>query len=317
MNDMSENKETNTNLSSPLGARGSFNSPLGVRGSFSSKRLSQAIAFTIFKLMSYSVVAILILILGFIVYRGIGTVSWDFITKSPEDGMTKGGIYPAIVGTLYLVLGSSLFSFPIGILSGIYMNEYAAGNKVATFIRIMTNNLSGVPSVVFGLFGMALFVNTMGFGDSILAGSLTLGLLSLPLVIRTTEESLKAIDFSYREGSLALGATKLQTIWKVVMPMAFPNIITGLILSIGRVSGETAPILFTVAAYFLPKLPTSIFDQVMALPYHLYVITTSGTNIEASRGIAYGTALVLILIVLLVNILATILRNYFSKKVKI
>ena len=280
------------------------------------KRYSQAIAFTIFKLMSYAVVAILILILGFIVVRGIGVISWDFLTKAPEDGMTKGGIFPAIVGTMCLVVGSSIFSFPIGIMSGIYMNEYATGSKMATFIRIMTNNLSGVPSVVFGLFGMSLFVNTMKFGDSILAGSLTLGLLSLPLVIRTTEESLKAIENSYREGSLALGATKLQTIRKVVLPMAFPNIITGLILSIGRVSGETAPILFTVAAYFLPKLPTSIFDQVMALPYHLYVISTSGTDIEASRGIAYGTALVLIVIVLLVNLLANFLRNYFSKKVK-
>jgi phosphate transport system permease protein len=266
--------------------------------------------------MSYSVVAILILILGFIISKGIGVISWDFLSKAPEDGMTKGGIYPAIIGTLCLVAGSSLFSFPIGIMSGIYMNEYAAGSKIATFIRIMTNNLSGVPSVVFGLFGMSLFVNTMKFGDSILAGSLTLGLLSLPLVIRTTEESLKAIDQSYREGSLALGATKLQTIQKVVLPMAFPNIITGLILSIGRVSGETAPILFTVAAYFLPKLPHSIFDQVMALPYHLYVISTSGTNVEASRGIAYGTALVLIVIVLIVNLLANFLRNYFAKKVK-
>src|ERR1035437_3108320 len=169
------------------------------------KRLSQAIAFTIFKLMSYSVVLILFLILGFIVTKGIGVISWDFLTKAPEEGMTKGGIYPAIVGTLCLVAGSSIFSFPIGIMSGIYMNEYAAGSKVAAFIRIMTNNLSGVPSVVFGLFGMSLFVNTMKFGDSILAGSLTLGLLSLPLVIRTTEESLKAIDKSYREGSLALG----------------------------------------------------------------------------------------------------------------
>lgn len=280
------------------------------------KRWSQAIAFTIFKMMSYAVVAILFLILGFIVTKGIGVISWDFLTLAPEEGMTKGGIFPAIMGTIYLVLGSSLFSFPIGIMSGIYMNEYAKGNKVATFIRIMTNYLSGVPSVVFGLFGMSLFVNTMGFGDSILAGSLTLGLLSLPLVIRTTEESLKAIDQSYREGSLALGATKLQTIRKVVLPMAFPNIITGLILSIGRVSGETAPILFTVAAYFLPKLPTSIFDQVMALPYHLYVISTSGTDVEASRGIAYGTALVLIVIVLLVNLLANALRTYFSKKVK-
>jgi phosphate transport system permease protein len=286
------------------------------KNSDNKKRRSQAIAFSIFKLMSYSVVAILILILGFIVSKGIGVINWDFLTKAPEDGMTKGGIFPAIVGTLYLVVGSSIFSFPIGIMSGIYMNEYAGATKIATFIRIMTNNLSGVPSVVFGLFGMALFVNTMKFGDSILAGSLTLGLLSLPLLIRTTEESLKAIDNSYREGSLALGATKLQTIRKVVLPMAFPNVITGLILSIGRVSGETAPILFTVAAYFLPKLPTSIFNQVMALPYHLYVISTSGTNIEASRGIAYGTALVLIVIVLIVNLLANFLRNYFSKKVK-
>lgn len=281
-----------------------------------SKRISQAVAFTLFKLMSYLVVAILIVILGFIISKGIGVISWEFLTAQPEEGMTEGGIMPAIVGTFCLIIGSSLFSFPIGIMSGIYMNEYAANNKLAMFIRIMTNNLSGVPSVVFGLFGMSLFVNTLEFGDSILAGSLTLGLLSLPLVIRTTEESLKAIDNSFREGSLALGATKLQTIQKVVLPMAFPNIITGLILSIGRVSGETAPILFTVAAYFLPKLPTSIFDQVMALPYHLYVISTSGTDIEASRGMAYGTAFVLIVIILIVNILASILRNYFAKKVK-
>lgn len=280
------------------------------------KRIKQAIAFTLFKLMSYAVVGILVIILGFIIKQGIGVISWEFISSAPTEGMTKGGIFPAIVGTFYLVLGSSLFSFPIGIMSGIYMNEYAADNKLASFIRIMTNNLSGVPSVVFGLFGMSLFVNTMGFGDSILAGSLTLGLLSLPLVIRTTEEALKAIDNSFREGSLALGATKLQTIQKVVLPMAFPNIITGLILSIGRVSGETAPILFTVAAYFLPQLPNSIFDQVMALPYHLYVISTSGIDIEASRAMAYGTAFVLIVIILVVNVLASLLRSYFSKKVK-
>jgi phosphate transport system permease protein len=156
---------------------------------------------------------------------------------------------------------------------------------------------------------MTLFVNTLGFGDSILAGSLTLGLLVLPIVIRTTEEALKAVPDAYRSGSLALGATKLQTIRRVILPAAYSNIITGLILSIGRVSGETAPILFTVAAYFLPKLPTSIFDQVMALPYHLYVIATSGTNIEASRPIAFGTALVLITIVLLMNSLAALIRR--------
>ena len=255
------------------------------------KRTSQKFAFGFFTLLSYLVVAILFVILGFIIIKGGSVISWDFLTKAPEEGMTKGGIFPAIVGTFYLIVGSSIISFPIGIMSGIYMNEYATNGKVVRFIRIMTNNLSGVPSVVFGLFGMSLFVNALGWGDSIIAGSFTLALMSLPLIIRTTEEALKSIDDSFRHGSLALGATKLQTIRRVVLPMAFPNIITGLILSVGRVSGETAPILFTVAAYFLPQLPGSIFDQCMALPYHLYVISTSGTDIEASRGMAYGTAL--------------------------
>lgn len=282
----------------------------------SKKRLSQRMAFGFFSLLSYSVVAILFIILGFIAIKGAGAISWEFLTSAPTEGMTAGGIFPAIVGTLYLVLGSSLISFPIGIMSGIYMNEYATNGRVIRFIRIMTNNLSGVPSVVFGLFGMALFVNTLGWGDSIIAGSFTLALMSLPLIIRTTEEALKSIDDSFRHGSLALGATKLQTIRRVVLPMAFPNIITGLILSVGRISGETAPILFTVAAYFLPHLPKSVFDQCMALPYHLYVISTSGTDIEASRAMAYGTALVLIAIVLLVNLLANALRNYFARKVK-
>ena len=280
------------------------------------KRTSQKFAFGFFTLLSYLVVAILFVILGFIIIKGGSVISWDFLTKAPEEGMTKGGIFPAIVGTFYLIVGSSIISFPIGIMSGIYMNEYATNGKVVRFIRIMTNNLSGVPSVVFGLFGMSLFVNALGWGDSIIAGSFTLALMSLPLIIRTTEEALKSIDDSFRHGSLALGATKLQTIRRVVLPMAFPNIITGLILSVGRVSGETAPILFTVAAYFLPQLPGSIFDQCMALPYHFYVISTSGTDIEASRGMAYGTALVLIAIVLVVNLLANLLRNYFAKKVK-
>lgn len=272
------------------------------------KRTSQKFAFGFFTLLSYLVVAILFVILGFIIIKGGSVISWDFLTKAPEEGMTKGGIFPAIVGTFYLIVGSSIISFPIGIMSGIYMNEYATNGKVVRFIRIMTNNLSGVPSVVFGLFGMSLFVNALGWGDSIIAGSFTLALMSLPLIIRTTEEALKSIDDSFRHGSLALGATKLQTIRRVVLPMAFPNIITGLILSVGRVSGETAPILFTVAAYFLPQLPGSIFDQCMALPYHLYVISTSGTDIEASRGMAYGTALVLIAIVLVVNLLANLLQ---------
>mgnify|MGYP000293716008 FL=1 len=280
------------------------------------KKLSQRIAFIIFRILGIAVVGILFWILGFIIYNGVGVINWEFLTSAPTEGMTSGGIFPAIVGTMYLIIGSMIFAFPLGVMSAIYTNEYAGNSWIVKFIRVMTNNLGSIPSIVFGLFGMALFVNTLGFGDSIIAGSLTLGLLVLPLIIRTTEEALKAVPDSYRTGSLALGATKLQTIRRVVLPAALPNITTGLILSIGRVSGETAPILFTVAAYFLPKLPESMYDQVMALPYHLYVIATSGTDIEASRPIAYGTALVLIVIVLFMNILATILRRYFGKKVK-
>jgi len=274
-----------------------------------SKEVNQKIAFIIIKLLGLVVIGILVWIQGFIIFNGIGVISWEFLTEAPKDGMTAGGIFPAIVGTMCLVIGSMIFAFPLGAMAGIYMNEYTSNNLFVKIIRVVTNNLSGIPSIVFGLFGMTLFVNTLGFGDSILAGSLTLGLLALPVIIRTTEEALKAVPDAYRSGSLALGATKLQTIQRVILPAAFPNIITGFILSIGRVSGETAPILFTVAAYFLPKLPTSIFDQVMALPYHLYVIATSGTNIEASRPIAFGTALVLIVIVLMMNSLAALIRR--------
>ena len=280
------------------------------------KKLSEQAAFWLFRLMSIAVVGVLFWILGFIIVKGIGVISWEFLTGMPRDGMTAGGILPAIVGTLCLTLGSIVIAFPLGILSGIYISEYTRDNWLVKLIRIMTNNLSSVPSIVFGLFGMALFVNTLGFGDSIIAGSFTLALLVLPIVIRTTEEALRRIDDSYRLGSLALGATKLQTIRRVLLPMAMPNIITGLILSVGRVSGETAPILFTAVAYFLPKLPSSIFDQVMALPYHLYVIATSGTDLEATRPMAYGTALVLIAIVLVINLAANGLRRYFNKKVK-
>nr|WP_184227919.1 phosphate ABC transporter permease PstA [Porphyromonas circumdentaria] len=278
------------------------------------KKIEEKIAFTLFRLLGFSILGLLIALLGFIVYNGAGVLSWEFLSEFPTEGMTSGGIFPAIVGTICLVIGSMLLAFPLGTMSAIYMVEYAHKAKVAGFIRIMTNNLASVPSIVFGLFGMALFVNTLGFGDSILAGSCTLGILSLPLVIRTTEEALKAIPDSYRTGSLALGATKFQTIRRVILPAALPDIMTGLILAIGRVSGETAPILFTAAAYFLPHLPTSVFDQVMALPYHLYVIATTGVDLEASRPIAYGTALVLIIIVLLMNCSAMLLRNYLARK---
>ena len=256
------------------------------------KHIIQQTAFGCFRLLSYGVAALLFFILGFIIVKGIGVINWEFLSQAPSDGMTKGGIWPAIFGTCCLMAGSALFAFPTGVMSGIYMNEYAKDGKLVRFIRMMTNNLSGIPSIVFGLFGMAFFVNWLDFGDSILAGSLTLGLLALPIVIRTTEEAFKDL------------------------PDTMPRIITGLILSLGRVSGETAPILFTCAAYFLPKLPDSIFDQCMALPYHLYVVATSGTDIEAQMPIAYGTAFVLILIVLLMNLAANSIRKFFENKLK-
>lgn len=280
------------------------------------KQRSQAVAFWVLRILSFSVVAILFLILGYLVVKGASAISWEFVSESPREGMTAGGIFPAIVGTFFLVVGSLVFAFPIGLMAGIYMNEYAPAGPIRRFVQVMTNNLAGIPSIVFGLFGMSLFVNVLGFQSSILAGSLTLGLMALPVVIRTTEEALKSVDDSFRIGSLALGASKWQTTWRVVLPMALPNTMTGLILSIGRVSGETAPILFTAAAYFLTQLPHSIFDQVMALPYHLYVLATSGTHIEKSLPMAYGTALVLMMIVLGVNLLATLLRSWLSRRVK-
>jgi phosphate transport system permease protein len=282
----------------------------------SKKHIQQSVFFWLFRIMSILVVLILAAILFFIISRGISVISWDFLTKAPEQGMVKGGIFPAIIGTLCLIAGSLSFAFPVGVCSAIYMNEYMREGRMKSFLQLMTNNLAGVPSIVFGLFGMALFVNKLKFGDSIIAGSLTLGLLALPVIIRTTEEALKAVDNSYRLASYAMGASKLYTIKKVILPIALPDIITGFILSIGRVSGETAPILFTVAAYFLPRLPHSLHDQVMALPYHLYVLATSGTNIDEARPVAFGTALVLITIVLITNLIANAIRAYFNNKYK-
>lgn len=281
------------------------------------KKMSQLFFFNLFRLLSAAVVFILFSIIGFIAWKGIGVVTLTFITDVPKEGMTRGGVMPAIIGTVCLTLGSMLIAFPIGLLSGIYVSEFAKDNWVKRLIQMMTNNLAGVPSIIFGLFGMALFVNRLGFGDSILAGACTLALLVLPIIIRVTEESLNSINPELRRASFALGATRWQTTYRVLLPIAMPNIMTGWILSMSRVSGETAPILFTVAAYYLPHLPTSVYDQVMALPYHLYVLTTSGTNLEATRAMAYGTALLLILIVLCLNLLAGGLRRYLSKKVKI
>lgn len=276
----------------------------------------QGAGFLLVRLGTLVVVSSLFLILGFIFVKGASAISWEFLSEMPRNEMTAGGIFPAIVGTFYLMLGSSLISIPVGICTAIYLTEYAKNPKIVKVIRLGINNLAGVPSVVFGLFGLSLFVIFLGFGTSILAGSLTLGLLNLPVIIRSTEEALMVVPGTYREASLSLGATKWQTIYKVIVPNAMPGIMTGIMLSLGRAAGETAPIMFTAAAFFTPDLPVSVFNQVMALPYHIYVMATAGTHIQATRHLQYGTAIVLIGLVLILNITGMILRYRFRKNLR-
>jgi phosphate transport system permease protein len=246
-------------------------------------------------------------IVGYILVQGAPAISWEFLTGFPSNGMREGGILPAIVGTLYLAIGTAIFSVPLGIAASIYLAEYATENRLTRLIRIAIINLAGIPSVVYGLFGLGLFVLFLQFGTSILAGSLTLSIMTLPVIISTAEEALRAVPQSFRVVSISLGATKWQTIRKIVLHEAQPGILTGVILGLERAVGETAPILFTVAAFFLPRLPTSPMDETMALPYHLYVISTQvpGMPIE----IQYGTALVLLTFVLSMHALATVIRS--------
>ena len=273
------------------------------------KSIKQAIAFAVFRTLAGLVVGILLAVFLFIFFKGIGMMSWEFLTAPPKEGMLKGGIVTAIIGTFLLVIYSALIAFPVGILSGIYMNEYLKDGKAKQFITMITNNLAGIPSVVFGLFGLSIFVNILGWGVSVISGAFTLAIMILPIVIRTTEESLKQVEQNYRLASYAMGATQWQTIWKIVLPAAMPNIITGLILSIGRVAGETATIIFTAVAYFLPTIEFGIDKPVMALPYHLYVLSTSGIDLQASRNVAFGTALVLVSMIFILNLMANVLRK--------
>jgi len=248
-------------------------------------------------------------IIYFICIKGISIISWEFLTEAPRRGMTEGGVAPAIVGTLYLTMGAILFSLPLGLACAIYLCEYSPKGYVVNIIRMSINNLAGVPSVVFGLFGLAVFVKFLGFGVSILSGSLTLGIMVLPQIISASQEALIAVPQSYREASLALGANHWQTIKKIVLPSALPGILTGVILSIGRAAGETAPILFTAATFYTRGYPDSIFSEVMALPYHIYALMTEGTHPEKQTAIAYGCALILMLVVLLMSALAIFLRQ--------
>ena len=272
------------------------------------RQLKQTVAFAALRLCILLVLGALGGILLFVFIQGIGAISWTFISDIPRDSMTKGGIYPAILGTLYLTIGAMLVALPLGVASAVYLSEYATDGKLLRLVRLGIQNLAGVPSVVFGLFGLALFCVFFGAGTSIVAGSLTLGLLILPTVISASEEALRQVPATFREASLGVGATRWQTIRKVVLPAALPGILTGSILGLGRAAGETAPIMFTAATFYTRYLPESVFDEVMALPYHIYVLATAGTHIEQTRPLQYGTVLVLISLVLGLSLIAIFVR---------
>jgi phosphate transport system permease protein len=275
---------------------------------------TQSIMFFLLLLSTLLIVLPVGMIIVIIVVKGLPALSWQFLSDIPRQGMRAGGIFPAIVGTVYLVSGAVAFALPIGVLAAIYLSEYARANSLTRVIKLAIVNLAGVPSVVYGLFGLSLFVVFFGFGASILSGSLTLGIMILPIIITSSREALESVPAAFREVSLSVGASKWQTIRHIVLPNAVPGILTGTILGIGRAAGETAPILFTVAAFYLPQLPTSLFDQAMALPYHLYVISTQVPNVDEK--IRYGTALVLLILVLVVNLIAILIRYRFRKRKK-
>ncbi len=272
----------------------------------------QRLGFGFLVFVAIVVIVPIIIVVGSIILQGLPAISTEFLFAAPRDGMRAGGIWPAIVGTFWLTIGTAIFSVPLGIAIAIYLSEYARDNGFTRLIRLAIINLAGIPSVVYGLFGLGLFVLALQFGSSILAGSLTLSIMTLPVIISTSEEALRTVPQSFRTVSISLGGTKWQTIRKVVLPNALPGMITGVILGLERAAGETAPILFTVAAFFLPQLPNSIFDKTMALPYHLFVISTQVPNMPLQ--LQFGTALVLMAFVLSMNLAATIIRSYYRRK---
>lgn len=277
------------------------------------KQFTQILGFNFLRMCVLIVIAALVVILYDIASKGIGKINWEFLTAMPRKGMTEGGIFPAIVGTVMVTVITAILSIPLGMGCAIYLNEYARDNKITRIIRMSIRNLSGVPSIVYGLFGVVIFVQLMHLGTCILSAGFTLGLMTLPWTITASEEALKNVPNSYREGALALGATKWQAIKTNVLPYSIPGMLTGTILGLARAAGETAPILFTGAAFYLPFLPKSLFSQFMALPYHLYIMATQHHAIAKVRPIAYGTALVLITVVFLMNLFAVILRYHLRK----
>ena len=277
------------------------------RTSAERRNLTQQIGFLFLRVVAIIAVLPIIAILIYIVYKGAPAISWEFITGFPSDGMRSGGIWPAIVGTFFLTMGCAIIVTPLGIGAAIYLAEYAPDNRWTQSIRIAIINLAGIPSVVYGLFGLGLFVIYLNLGISIIAGAFTLAIMTLPVIITTTEEALRAVPQSFRVVSISLGATQWQTVRRIVLPQALPGTLTGVILGLERAAGETAPILFTAAVFFLPGLPSSVLDPTMALPYHLYVISTQVPGMSSE--IQYGTALVLLIFVLGMNLLATVIRS--------
>ena len=278
------------------------------------RRWTQWGVFGLFRLAALINGLALLIILAFLLWNGWRAISWDFLSQVPTDSMTKGGIFPCIMGTFLLSFGAMMVAFPWGVASAIYLHEYARPGPMMRVIRLGINNLAGVPSIVFGLFGLAFFVIWCNMKVSVLSGALTLGALILPVIIGTAEEALRAVPATYREASLALGATKWQTIYRVVLPAAFPGMLTGCILGISRAAGETAAIMFTAAVFYTRQLPSSLFDPVMALPYHIYVLATAGTDIELTRPLQYGTALVLIALVFSMNLIAIFFRARLQRR---
>src|SRR5512139_4035233 len=273
------------------------------------RQQAHQLAVSIITAVAALVVIPIVMVIIFIVIRGIGALDWEFLTTVPREGMKEGGIMPAILGTLILTLGTAIACIPLAIGAAIYLAEYARDNRLTRWVRLAIVNLAGIPSIVYGLFGLGAFVLFLKLGTSIIAGSLTLGIMTLPVVISTAEEAILAVPQRFRMVSLSLGATRWQTIRHQVLPHAIPGIMTGIILGLSRAAGETAPILFTVAAFYLPNLPHSVFDQTMALPYHLYVIATQVPGMPTN--VQYGTALVLLVLVLSMNLVATLIRRHF------
>ncbi len=283
--------------------------------SSSGRYLAETIGVNLMRFATVFNAGVIVAILLYLLDNALPALSWEFIVEAPRDMMTKGGVWPCIVGTFFLAVGATVIALPLGVATALYLTEYGGSGRFVSGVRLAVSNLSGVPSVIFGLFGLTFFVTLCGFGVSLLSGILTLAVLALPIVINTTEAALNQVPQAWREASLALGANKKQTIFKIILPAALPGILTGNILALSRVAGETAAIMYTAAVFYTPKMGDSILDPVMSLPYHIYVLATSSVNVDETRPLQYATALLLVVMVLGLNMIALVIRNRAQKKI--